>query len=61
MTCCPSQNPCRLSGNAKRDSVSRRPHPYQDFVCMIPVIHEHARVSFLGKGPEEQEDLAADR
>ena len=23
---------------------------------MIPVIHEHARVSFLGKGPEERKN-----
>ena len=60
MTCCPSQNPSRSNGKAKRNSASRRPHPYQDFERMIPVIQEHARVSFLGKGPEEQEELAAE-
>ena len=60
MTCCPSQNPYRLSGKAKRNSASRRPHPYQDFVCMIPVIQEHARISFPRKGPEEKEELAAE-
>ena len=27
---------------------------------MIPIIQEHARVSFLGKGPEEKEELAAE-
>src|SRR5271157_4365356 len=60
MTCCPSQNPSRSNGKAKRNAASRRPHPYQDFERIIPIIRGHARISFPGKGPEEQEELAAE-
>jgi hypothetical protein len=58
MICSPPIKPQRPNHAAKRKSIPQRlKKSLDDFVLIIPVVREHARISFRKKLPEEQAEL----
>ena len=54
----PNRKPKQCFPNPRHHSTIRQTKPnYDDFVLIIPVIREHARISFLKLGPEEREEM----
>ena len=58
MIFCLSENSRPSNPSIKRNPASHHPkRSYDDFVLIIPIIREHARISFRKNRPEEKEEL----